>query len=378
MQLSVVILNYNVRFFLEQCLLSVSKAIEGLDAEIIVVDNASPDDSCLMVREKFPDVILIENTENSGFPKGNNIGVARAKGEFICILNPDTVVAEDTFSKTIEFYKSQENPGIVGVKLIDGRGKFLPESKRGTPTPWVAFTKVAGLHKLSPRLFGKYYALHLSEKESGEVDILVGAFMLMKRSLYLEVGGFDQGCFMYSDDIDLSYTVLKSGRKNFYFAETSVIHYKGESTVRDKAYMQRFRQAMDFFYRKHFKRSFIFDVFMKAGAYFFSVFKRHQTDSRPKVFSYALVSDDENLPAILKTVLRNPIEFFPMDIKGLPATFQILFDADQHSFKAIISKMESLGINDPTFRIVHKHSGFLIGSDSPNDRGEVVAFANHR
>lgn len=378
MQLTVVILNYNVRYFLEQCLMSVSKAIEGIDAEIIVVDNASSDDSCEMVQKKFPHVKLIKSTENAGFPKGNNIGVAAAKGDFICILNPDTVVSEDTFSKAIEFHEGQENPGIVGVKLIDGRGKFLPESKRGTPTPWVAFTKVSGLHKLSANFFGKYYASHLSEKESGEVDILVGAFMLMKRKLYLEVGGFDEGCFMYSDDIDLSYTVKKTGKKNFYFSGTSVIHYKGESTVRDAAYMTRFQQAMDFFYKKHFRRSVLFDFSMKVGAYFFSVFKKNQADERPKVFSYALISQDDDLAVQLKSVLRNPIQFFPYDVKSLPATFQVLFDAEQFSFNDIITKMESLEINSPTFRIVHKSKGFLIGSDSPNDRGEVVNFTTRR
>ncbi|HYD92403.1 MAG TPA: glycosyltransferase family 2 protein, partial [Flavobacterium sp.] len=206
MQLSVIILNYNVRYFLEQCMLSVQRALEGIDAEIIVVDNNSPDDSCAMMKERFPDVKLIENKDNPGFPKGNNIGVAAAKGEYVCILNPDTIVAEDTFVKALAFAESKSDLGILGVKLIDGRGYSLPESKRGVPTPWVAFTKIGGLYKLFPenKTFNRYYAQHIGENETGKVDILVGAFMLMKRSLYLEVGGFDENCFMYSDDIDLS------------------------------------------------------------------------------------------------------------------------------------------------------------------------------
>ena len=257
MQLSVIILNYNVRYFLEQCVLSVQKALEGIDGEIIVIDNASSDDSCEMMKTKFPHIKLIENKDNLGFPKGNNIGVARAKGEYICILNPDTVVAEDTFTKILNTKNWQLNIGIIGCKLIDGAGNFLPESKRGVPTPWVAFTKIFGLYKIS-NYFGKYYAQHLSENESGKVDILVGAFMMMKRELYLKVGGFDENCFMYSDDIDLSYLVLKTGKSNYYFHETSVIHYKGESTVRDGTYMKRFREAMQFFYKKHFNKSWFF------------------------------------------------------------------------------------------------------------------------
>jgi GT2 family glycosyltransferase len=213
MQLSVIILNYNVRYFLEQCVLSVQSALQNIDSEIIVVDNNSKDESCDMIKSRFPEILLIENRANLGFPKGNNIGVAQAKGEYICILNPDTVVAEDTFEKVLSFAKSKKELGIVGCKLIDGTGNFLPESKRGIPTPWVAFTKIFGLYKIFPNsdLFNKYYAQHLSENETGAIEILVGAFMVMKRELYNELGGFDENCFMYSDDIDLSYLALLSG-----------------------------------------------------------------------------------------------------------------------------------------------------------------------
>jgi len=255
MQLSVIILNYNVRYFLEQCVESVQEALINIDSEIIVVDNHSSDDSCEMIQSRFPKVKLIENSSNLGFPKGNNIGVAVAKGNYICILNPDTVVADDTFEKILAFAEKQNNLGIVGCKLIDGSGNFLPESKRGIPTPFVALTKIFGLYQLFPNweLFNRYYAQHLSENETGKVDILVGAFMIMKRDLYNEIGGFDENCFMYSDDIDLSYLALKSGKSNYYFHETSVIHYKGESTVKDGLYMKRFREAMQFFYKKHYK-----------------------------------------------------------------------------------------------------------------------------
>ena len=253
LQLSVIILNYNVRYFLELCVLSVQKALETIEGEIIVIDNNSSDDSCTMMKQRFPKVKLIQNKENVGFPKGNNIGVAQAQGEYICILNPDTVVAEDTFTKVLAFAKRQKNIGIVGCKLIDGAGNFLPESKRGVPTPWVAFTKISGLYKLFPKskIFGEYYAGHLNENQTGKVAILVGAFMVMKRDLYLEVGGFDEDCFMYSDDIDLSYQILKKGKSNYYFDESAVIHYKGESTIKDETYLKRFQEAMQFFYKKH-------------------------------------------------------------------------------------------------------------------------------
>jgi GT2 family glycosyltransferase len=377
MQLSVVILNYNVRYFLEQCVLSVEKAIVNLDAEIIVVDNHSSDDSVQMMRSHFPQIKLIVNDDNVGFPKGNNIGVAQAKGKYICILNPDTVVAEDTFEKVIAFAESKPDLGIVGVKLIDGTGKFLPESKRGIPTPWVAFTKVSGLSKLSGA-FNKYYAPHLAENETGTVEILVGAFMVMKRDLYNQVGGFDENCFMYSDDIDLSYMVLKTGKANYYFGETTVIHYKGESTVKDEKYMRRFREAMDFFYKKHFRKSVVFDVFMKAGAYFFSIFKKHQTEPEKKVFAYALISQDDELMAQLQPLLSKPIRYFGSDFNQMAAKSELLFDANQLTFKQIISKLEALKDSGATFKIVHKNEGFLIGSNSSNDRGQVIVFAGRR
>ena len=379
MQLSIIILNYNVRYFLEQCVLSVENAIKNTDAEIIVIDNNSSDDSCAMMKLRFPNVKLIENKENLGFPKGNNIGVAQAKGEYICILNPDTVVAENTFEKIASFLAITENVGIVGVKLIDGTGNFLPESKRGIPTPWVAFTKITGLYKIFPksRIFGKYYAQHLSENETGKVDILVGAFMVMKRNLYNEIGGFDENCFMYSDDIDLSYRVLKTGKSNYYFDGTSVIHYKGESTVKDGTYIKRFQEAMNFFYKKHFKVSFFFSVFMKIGILFFSFVKMFQGTPKQKINpeNYILVSEDELLREELQNKLRSPIQLQ----KASQLVFEnenseIIFDQNHTSFKSIIAAFETNKNKGFSFKILPKSSRFLIGSNSSFDRGEVINF----
>lgn len=384
MQLSVIILNYNVRYFLEQCVLSVQKALSTIDGEIIVVDNFSTDGSCQMMKARFPNVKLIENQANLGFPKGNNIGVNQAKGEYICILNPDTVVAEDTFEKILQFAKTKPNLGIVGCKLIDGTGNFLPESKRGVPSPWVAFTKIVGLYKVFTKStwFNNYYAQHLLENQTGTVDILVGAFMVMKRELYMAVGGFDENCFMYSDDIDLSYLVLKSGKTNYYFHETSVLHYKGESTVRDETYMKRFREAMQFFYKKHYGGSFVFDVLMRIGAFAFSVLKKNeQKRMQYTVDEYVLLSSDEKLKNKLENQLQKKIIhltdinenalFSQANSSG--KHLEILFDNNSFSFREIITLLEENKNKGFTFKIIPEAASFMIGSNSSNDRGQVIS-----
>jgi GT2 family glycosyltransferase len=392
MQLSVIILNYNVRYFLELCVLSVQNALKTIDAEIIVIDNNSKDDSCEMMERRFSNVKLIKNKENVGFPKGNNIGVAQAQGEYICILNPDTVVAEDTFVKILNFVTSsaveKNNLGILGCKLIDGTGKFLPESKRGIPTPWVAFTKIMGLYQLFPKseTFGKYYASHLNENQTGKVDILVGAFMFMKRDLYLEVGGFDEDCFMYSDDIDLSYMVLQKGKSNYYFHETTVIHYKGESTIKDGTYMKRFQQAMDFFYKKHFKVSEFFTVFMRMGIVFFSFVKMLQgkPSRNPAVKnhskSFLLYSSNDKLGSKLELILQKKVAFHDLKTEKMvisssvrnKAGTEIILDNEFVPFKECIAILESSRNKGFTFKIIPKNANFLIGSNNSNERGEII------
>ena len=372
MQLSVIILNYNVRYFLEQCVLSVEKALAGIDGEIIIIDNNSPDDSCAMMKAKFPHIKLIENKENSGFPKGNNIGVAQAKGEYLCILNPDTIVAEDTFTKIMKTENWQLNTGIVGCKLIDGSGAFLPESKRGVPTPWVAFTKIFGLYKLFPNSnwFNQYYAQHLSENESGNVSILVGAFMVLKRDLYLQVGGFDENCFMYSDDIDLSYMILKTGKSNYYFHETSVIHYKGESTIRDGTYMKRFREAMQFFYKKHFKKSWFFDVMMQVGSFVFSLVKKSQQKQEIRIISEYVVFSKRNFELKLDQKTTYLADFNQF-VNNPKENIEIIFDTTTISFCEIITFMQSNANKNLSFKNYIASSNYLIGSNNSNDRGQI-------
>jgi GT2 family glycosyltransferase len=257
MKLTVVIVNYNVKYFLEQCLHATLKAAEKLSSEVIVVDNNSVDGSCSMVEEKFPQVTLIANHQNVGFSKANNQAIRMAKGEYVLLLNPDTVVEEDSFLKIIDFMDKTPLAGGLGVKMIDGKGKFLPESKRGLPTPEVAFWKMFGFSSLFPRSkrFGKYHLGYLDNNKTHEVEILAGAFMLLRRETLDKVGLLDEDYFMYGEDIDLSYRITLGGYKNYYFPETTIIHYKGESTKKGSInYVKVFYNAMIIFANKHFSK----------------------------------------------------------------------------------------------------------------------------
>lgn len=255
MELSVIIVNYNVEQFLEQCLNSVKKATREIEAEVFVVDNNSIDGSVAMVKAKFPSVHLIENKQNTGFSKANNQALAKAKGKYVLLLNPDTIVQEDTFAKVIQFMNEHPDAGGLGVQMIDGKGNFLPESKRGLPTPWVAFYKIFGLSRLFPRSrkFGRYHLGYLSNNETHEIEILSGAFMLMRKEALDKVGMLDEDFFMYGEDIDLSYRIIKGGYKNYYYPHTNIVHYKGESTKKSSVnYVFVFYNAMVIFARKHF------------------------------------------------------------------------------------------------------------------------------
>lgn len=257
-KLSVIIVNYNVQYFLEQALLAVRRAAGNLPVEVWVVDNNSVDDSVKMVRQKFPEVHLIANSDNPGFAVANNQAIRRATGEYILLLNPDTVIEEDTFDKCIAFMDNHPKAGGLGVRMIDGTGAFLPESKRGFPSPWVAFCKTFGLSRFFPRSrwFNGYHLGYLPEDEVHEVDVLAGAFMLLRRSVLDEIGMLDEQFFMYGEDIDLSYRITQAGYRNYYFPETTIIHYKGESTKKGSLnYVRTFYQAMIIFARKHFRGS---------------------------------------------------------------------------------------------------------------------------
>jgi GT2 family glycosyltransferase len=271
-KLAVVIVNYNVKYFLEQCLHSALKSAQNVETEIWVVDNNSVDGSVEMVEKKFPTVKLIANKDNRGFSKANNQAIRESNAEYILLLNPDTVVEEDTFEKIVRFMDEHPDAGGLGVKMIDGSGKFLPESKRGLPTYDVAFYKIFGLSKIFPKskTFGRYHLGFLDENETHQVEILAGAFMLMRKSVLDEIGLLDEDFFMYGEDIDLSYRIIKAGYKNYYFPKTRIIHYKGESTKRSSVnYVFVFYNAMIIFAKKHFSKSnaSLFSFFIKIAIY---------------------------------------------------------------------------------------------------------------
>jgi GT2 family glycosyltransferase len=271
-KLSVVIVNYNVCYFLEQALLSVRRAVEklGQPVEVFVVDNNSADGSVAMVRARFPEVILIANRDNPGFSKGNNQALRRATGQYQLLLNPDTVVEEDTFRACCAFMDAHPDCGGLGVKMLDGQGKFLPESKRALPTPDVAFYKMFGLASVFPksRTFGRYHLGFLDQDQTHEIEVLSGAFMMLRKEALDKIGLLDEDYFMYGEDIDLSYRLTRGGWKNYYFPGTRIIHYKGESTKRTSVnYVFVFYRAMVIFAQKHFApgRAGLFSLLINAA-----------------------------------------------------------------------------------------------------------------
>ena len=268
MDITVVIVNYRVKLFLEQTLRSVEEATQGLDAEVIVVDNNSGDDSIDFVRQRFPQVTFIENTDNVGFARANNQAIMRAAGLFTLILNPDTIISRSCIEQCIEWMRGHERCGAIGVRMVDGNGVFLPESKRAFPTPWVSFCKIFGLSALFPRSrwFARYHLRYLDDRQPHRIDILAGAFMLCRTTLLQQVGGFDEDFFMYGEDIDLSYRMVLAGYEN-WFLPVEIIHYKGESTKKDSMrYVRVFYEAMLIFYRKHYPRmGVVFYPIVKLG-----------------------------------------------------------------------------------------------------------------
>jgi len=269
-QISIVIVNYKVKHFLKQCLYSIQKAIGDLEVDVWVVDNDSQDGSEEMIHQFFPDVKLIVNKVNVGFSKANNQALRQIQSKYTLILNPDTVLSEDTLSKCFQVMESDQTIGMIGARMIDGTGKYLPESKRGFPTPSSSFYKLSGLYKFFPKsdYFNHYYLGHMDEFEQNEIEVLTGAFMFSRTDVLHQVQYFDEDYFMYGEDIDLSTKVIKAGYKLVYLPQTSIIHFKGESTKRDSAaYVKHFYNAMLIFTGKHFSgsKASIFALFLKMG-----------------------------------------------------------------------------------------------------------------
>jgi len=274
-KISVIIVNYNVKQLLEQCLYSVQIALKNITGEIIVVDNASTDNSLEYLQPKFPGVKFIANKINPGFGSACNIGFKQSSGGYVHFLNPDTFVSADCFEKTIAFIESKKDAGAVGVKMIDGEGRYLKESKRSFPSVSASLFKMTGLAYLFPKskIFAAYYAGHLNENETHEVDVLAGAFMMMRRNVFEKVKGFDEDFFMYGEDIDLSLRIQKTGYKNYYFPEVTITHYKGASTdKKSMAHIKSFYGAMNIFVDKYYSGGvkILFKPFIKGGIWFFA------------------------------------------------------------------------------------------------------------
>ncbi len=370
MEVSVVILNYNVKHHLDACIQTVQKALTNINGEIIVADNNSTDGSKEYFNDKYSDINFLWFNENSGFAKGYNKAVKYAKGKYLFILNPDTLVAEDAIELLYDFAEKKPNLGIIGGKMIDGTGNFLPESKRSVPSPWVSFGKLTGLYKIlkfSP--FNKYYAPHLKENETGKVEVLTGAFMFIKRELYNEVGGFDERYFMFGEDIDLSYTVLLKGKNNYYYPKAKIIHFKGESTIKDKTYIDNFINTTFQFQKKFFH---IFAISERIMRIFFKIWMLFKTNKSKKMnLSLSKTAfyfgKPENVFFIQKSEFSRIVQLEKID--NLPNNKTLIIDISSLELSKIIDKIQILSKNNIKFRFYFPKNHILLGSDSKDVLG---------
>ena len=356
--LSIVIVNYNVCGFLEQCLLSLADAVKEIPHEIFVVDNASTDGSDTYIPRRFPQVKYIYNTENVGFARANNQAMALSSGRYVLLLNPDTVVGESVLSEACRFLDDHPDAGALGVKMLDGDGRFLPESKRGFPSPWVSFCKIFGLAKIFPRSprFGRYHLRYLDENEINRVDVLSGAFMLLRRSTLDRCGLLDEQFFMYGEDIDLSYRMTLTGRHNYYLP-LRIIHYKGESTKTESLrYVRIFYQAMLIFLRKHYPHYKFFAQFsirlaisLRASA---AAVRRKLFPKKKKVDEtsgeWNLLCREPDAAASLLAHHGVTLDFVTSDVaemavrlSGARRRQHVVFDRSLYTYGAIIECMEA-------------------------------------
>ncbi len=392
MKLSVIIVNYNVKYFLEQCLHSVVHAIDDLKLEVLVVDNASSDDSLDYLKPLFPSVQFIGSKENLGFGKANNLAAAQAKGEYVLFLNPDTIVPEDCFTSCINFFEQHPKAGALGVRMLDGSGKFLPESKRAFPSTSTAFFKAIGLSERFPKskTINRYSLGYLDETKDHLVDVLAGAFMMVRRSVIQQIGGFDEQFFMYGEDIDLSYRIKQAGFENWYFAGSPIIHFKGESLKKWSAdHVKVFYEAMIVFVKRHYHGSGagVLKLFLISGIRAKSVIslikgsisgKKLEKSQAAK--NVAVVGSEKDFEDCRKIYLNNQISFYLFSCDhSLLQKFcishqieQIFFSSSTINYKDAISFMMQFG-TDYTYRFYASNSNSIVGSDSKSSKGEALA-----
>jgi GT2 family glycosyltransferase len=380
--------------------------MQNIDGEIIVVDNNSSDGSCDLFKNCFSKITFIWNKTNVGFAKANNQALQTAKGDYILFLNPDTIVPEDCLEKCIDFLKTKNNDGALGIKMLDGSGKFLKESKRSFPSPLTSFYKLAGLSKLFPhsKTFSKYHLGNLSENQNHKVDVLAGAFMMIPKQILEKTGGFDEQFFMYGEDIDLSYRIQKAGFSNYYFAESAIVHFKGESTKKGGLnYVKIFYKAMSIFVKKHYgeKQAGLYSFFLNSAIFFRGSLsaikrigkgfleKRNESIKQIKVVIAGSEEEFEEVKNLLKKsepekVIAGRIENDKHFSKNTIASFrdlinvfsfsganEIIFCEGQLSFKQIISAMQKVPQN-VAIKIFAKGSHAIIGSDDKNLPGSII------
>ncbi len=377
MDLSVVIVSYNAECFLRLCLQSVQAASLNLTVEVIVVDNNSSDNSVQMVETEFPQFKILANKNNPGFSVANNQGIKMTKGRNVLLLNPDTILAEDSLEKILNFMDANEDVGGCGVRMLDGKGNFLPESKRGLPSIWNSVCKLFGLSKLfsGTKLFDEYNKGYFNDKETHQIEVLSGAFLWVRKSVVDLIGGLDERFFMYGEDIDYSYRITLSGYKNYYLSDTSIIHFKGESTVRDEKYIKRFYHAMILYAKKHFskKMGYVFNFLIVLGIYFarfvftFRSFIGRRKDV-PEIQNEVtlILGDDNQLLSYFKNgimVKESQLDVF----KG----GMLIFPVGMIAFKKMIQLMGKYK-NDFDFRFFDKPHRMLLGSDSKHDKGNII------
>ena len=389
MDLSIIIVNYNVRAYLEQCLRSVFASRCALDFEVYVVDNHSTDGSVAYLKGLYPQVHFIENDENLGFARANNEAIRCSKGRYVLLLNPDTIITEHTLVDCVSYLDTRPDAGGLGTYMLRTDGSFAYESRRGLPTPFVAFCKMSGLCKMFPhsRLFGKYYMRYLNEMEESEIEVISGAFMMLRRSALEKVGLLDEAFFMYGEDIDLSYRLLKGGFKNYYIP-SPILHYKGESTEKSSfRYVYTFYNAMQLFFNKHYKRYKLLiwlpismAIWIQSGAtYLRNQFRHNKKTERSIVYTCAVVAPAESQPkirALLEKAYPGLPHFFiegteetlPQGhlgyMEGLGNVDMVVYDVDSYSFGTVLDNLASTPGHTLRLGTYSSRTGLLINESS--------------
>lgn len=382
--LSIIIVSYNVKYYIEQCLRSISKASKNVDVEVFVVDNNSNDGTIEYLSPHFPNVEFIQNRENVGFGRANNIALSKSKGDYVLFLNPDTIISEHTLEDCIGFMNSHESAGAVGVRMLHSDGRFAPESRRSIPTPFVAFCKMSGLSRLFPKtkLLSRYHMSYIDNSAVTEIEVVSGAFMFVRHEVLGRIGGFDEDFFMYGEDIDLSYRLLKEGYSNWYIP-VPILHYKGESTVKTSyRYVRVFYDAMIIFFNKHFKHysrffSLLISIVLgmkKIFSYFgYNLIARKRKMVGSDMDNYLFIGDKESFERVKRILDSYSPDGYKLLVEGdevsmpnghLSLDFShfdyVVYDVDLFSYDLILRTISLTACNNLRLGTFCKETGLII------------------